>query len=332
MNLAVFFAICLGLIGGLTLAVPSLSKARFFFGVRVGEPFRKTEPGRKALRIYYAHDITGLAITIALALVLGLNHRAAWLLVSILPEAAAGLGYYRANRRVQAYAAPPAEPGVREAELFAEEDRLPRWTLWAIPSFLLPAAGAAYVRAHWNEIPARFASHYGFDGRPNGWTTRTPLHLYGLFLFAVGLMLLIGAMGIVGYYGSRRSAGRRVALRIMISMMYLMGIVFSGAGVWMAHHFPAWILISIVPPYLAGLLYWEYRRGTDLAPAVESTPDECWSLGDVYNNPDDPALFVAKRLGWGYTINFGNPQAKWVAGGFFGGIGALVVLLFWMMR
>ena len=35
-------------------------------------------------------------------------------------------------------------------------------------------------------------------------------------------------------------------------------------------------------------------------------PDEAWK-GIFYSNPDDPALFVPKRFGIGYTFNFGNP-------------------------
>ncbi len=35
-------------------------------------------------------------------------------------------------------------------------------------------------------------------------------------------------------------------------------------------------------------------------------PDEAWK-GSFYSNPNDPALLVPKRLGIGYTLNFGNP-------------------------
>ena len=35
-------------------------------------------------------------------------------------------------------------------------------------------------------------------------------------------------------------------------------------------------------------------------------PDEDYR-GIFYSNPDDPALFVPKRFGIGYTLNFGNP-------------------------
>lgn len=49
--------------------------------------------------------------------------------------------------------------------------------------------------------------------------------------------------------------------------------------------------------------------------------DRYWPGGFFYNNPDDPALFVPKRYGLGWTMNFGHPQAKLVM------IGMLVVFL-----
>jgi len=38
--------------------------------------------------------------------------------------------------------------------------------------------------------------------------------------------------------------------------------------------------------------------------------DACWH-GVFYFNPDDPALFVPKRYGIGYTLNFGN-RWSWI--------------------
>ena len=55
--------------------------------------------------------------------------------------------------------------------------------------------------------------------------------------------------------------------------------------------------------------------------AVFRDDDRYWSAGIFYNNPDDPALFVPKRFGLGWTLNFGHPQAKLVL------IGVLVVIL-----
>lgn len=67
------------------------------------------------------------------------------------------------------------------------------------------------------------------------------------------------------------------------------------------------------------ILFWHPQRSrpktTTLADYQHSSPifrddDRYWSAGFFYNNPDDPALFVPKRFGLGWTLNFGHPQAK----------------------
>ena len=46
----------------------------------------------------------------------------------------------------------------------------------------------------------------------------------------------------------------------------------------------------------------------------------------LYFNADDPALFVEKRFGIGYTLNFGRPSA-WLLIGLLVGIPVLLWLL-----
>jgi hypothetical protein len=43
-----------------------------------------------------------------------------------------------------------------------------------------------------------------------------------------------------------------------------------------------------------------------LAIEKQKPPEDGWK-GIFYSNPDDPALFVPKRYGIGYTLNFANP-------------------------
>ena len=94
-----------------------------------------------------------------------------------------------------------------------------------------------------------------------------------------------------------------------------------------------WLFLSLMSGLLIVLvltLFWHPQRSrtktstsadrgrTD---AVFRDDDQYWSAGIFYNNPDDPALFVPKRFGLGWTLNFGHPQAKLVL------IGVLVVIL-----
>lgn len=47
-------------------------------------------------------------------------------------------------------------------------------------------------------------------------------------------------------------------------------------------------------------------------PRVVFRDDDQYWYGFFYNNPDDPDLFVPKRYGLGWTVNFGHPLGKWV--------------------
>jgi uncharacterized membrane protein len=44
------------------------------------------------------------------------------------------------------------------------------------------------------------------------------------------------------------------------------------------------------------------------------TGDRCWKWGVFYVNRNDPALWVKKRYGIGYTLNFGNAWSWAVLG------------------
>jgi uncharacterized membrane protein len=50
-------------------------------------------------------------------------------------------------------------------------------------------------------------------------------------------------------------------------------------------------------------------------PVGDRTPDQCWKGGLIYYNPDDPALWVEKRFGVGWTVNCGNPRSWLLLGG-----------------
>jgi uncharacterized membrane protein len=83
-----------------------------------------------------------------------------------------------------------------------------------------------------------------------------------------------------------------------------------------------WLFLSLMSGLLIVLvlaLLWHPQRSRTKAntPAdhqptsvVFRDDDQYWYGGIFYNNPDDPAVFVPKRYGLGWTVNFGNPQSK----------------------
>jgi uncharacterized membrane protein len=45
-------------------------------------------------------------------------------------------------------------------------------------------------------------------------------------------------------------------------------------------------------------------------PKDPASPEDRWIAGIFYGNPQDPALWVEKRFGIGWTLNFARP-ASW---------------------
>lgn len=62
---------------------------------------------------------------------------------------------------------------------------------------------------------------------------------------------------------------------------------------------------------------------------INRDDDKYWKLGQFYFNPNDPAMFLEKRFGVGWTINMANPLT-WVI--FVGIVGGAVVLPLWLMN
>lgn len=54
--------------------------------------------------------------------------------------------------------------------------------------------------------------------------------------------------------------------------------------------------------------------------------DKHWKLGSIYYNPQDPSIFVEKRVGIGWTINFGHPAGGLILLGIFALIAAVFLI------
>ena len=214
---------------------------------------------------------------------------------------------------------------------------LPPWIGWAIPPLLAPLAAMAWVAIRWDRIPLRYATNFGPGGHANGWQTRTPLHVCGPLIFAEGLAVWMLTLALIAWYGMRRSGGRSTMETIFLAVMYVLSLIFTVVAVTPVVRIPAWPVAMLVPVAAISLLIYVARKAMD-DPDPEpghragDTPKECWSLGGIYNNPKDPALFVPKPDGLGYTLNMANRLSYAFLAGLLAGIAALSGFLLWSQR
>jgi uncharacterized membrane protein len=181
--------------------------------------------------------------------------------------------------------------------------------------FVLLAGAALYLQAHWASIPLRFPVHFDMDGTPNGWAERSVKGVYGSLFFGAELCAWLAICGLAAWYGSRRTNLRLSMLEIMVGVEFAMGLLFGATALLPLVTIPIWAVLAFSFCLVVPLVAFALQRSSDPGDPPEKTPDDCWKAGVVYYNPNDPVLFVEKRAGFGYTMNFANPWAWALAGG-----------------
>jgi uncharacterized membrane protein len=234
------------------------------------------------------------------------------------------MGVFLRERSVTRRHASPTS-AVREAEMAPQGESLPAWTALPVVPIAALAAVAIYLNSHWAEIPARFPIHWGADGEPNGWATKNVRGVYGPLLFGGGMIGLMAFLGVANFYGARRGPQRVAILKVLIAVTFLLGGMFAGVALLPLARLPFGFFLWTPLVFVIGVLGWTFRMVRN-QPA-ETTPDECWKMGSIYYNPQDAAIFVQKRIGWGYTFNFGNRLTWLVLGVFAAGMIGLVFVL-----
>jgi uncharacterized membrane protein len=343
--------VVVALVGLLFLLMPGLTRPDVFFAITVEPAFRATAEGRRATAVYRAVSLASSALALAvLGLAVRSHAREPWAVFGLLPQLLGTTGgFLIARQLVRPHAAPPAT--TREAVVTPRRDALPGgWPLQSVP-FMVLAAVSALVALRWDELPSRVPVHWNLTGQVDRWMDRTPATVFAPLLSAglmCGLMLIVA----IGLLHSRRvhvtgeaapgeALFRRLATTVLLVAEML--IALSASHPSLLALFPSTVVervlllstfggaaVAVVLVVLLVRLGQGGSRGLPFSkssvPVGDRTPDSKWVWGMIYVNADDPALFVEKRFGIGYTLNFGRPSA-WALLGLLVGIPVLLGLL-----
>ena len=309
--------------------LPQWTRPGIYFGVTVAPEFRKTPEAERLLRRYRIEAMIHVAIAFAMILASALPKYqffafigAIWLAVGPLTA------FVEAHKRVQRHAVRAAT--VREAVLEPRSTRPPGGWVAQVGPFAILLGVAVFLHFHWDEIPARFPVHWGIDGHPNGWSSRTPAGVYAPLLLGFVISFCMWLMANTLLRSARitdhtrpllvlHDFAHRIGLFLLLLEFYL-AVVFSCVGLLPLTGTMALSIVTILMlPAVFVLIVWlnkgrvhiERSNGTIPQAAGDGTPDECWKFGMLYFNPDDAALWVEKRVGIGYTMNFAHISA-WV--------------------
>jgi uncharacterized membrane protein len=319
----------LGFIGLLALSfhlAPQVTRRDIFFGITVSPAFRDGPVARSVSR-RYAIEVWGIALAAA-----------AFVATSPMPVISgpmllaqtlgASVAFARARHTVRPHAAAPTT--IREAEI-GPRPALPGGLIGQLGPFLILFAAAVYVGLHWEEIPAKFPTHWNMAGRPNGWTAKSAGGVFrgitvGFVACAIMLFTSYAVLHwtrlprVTGADGAQSLRVRRVNLIATLASEYLVASSLAWTSVVSMFSDPSGQprlpLAFRVAPFalvIIGTITVRVMRRSAAAegpPIGDTTPDSCWFVGGhLYVNRADPTLFVEKRTGLGYTLNLGNPVA-----------------------
>lgn len=313
--------------------LPHLSRRSQFFSVTAPPGFRETNEARAIMRTYYRQVTAHCAVSLSGIVLVEVRNAQNWLVLAILwPAVGSLVAIGLAHRAALRHAAPSS--GVRQASLQPRTRTLPGGPLVWLGPFAILAASAAYVSLHWNQIPSRFPIHWALDGRPNGWSTRSLSGVYqGVLVGALICLVLLAVSSQIASNSRGSAASRKMTMRVMLGACYYLAALFGWTTVSLPLGIggPTTTLVVALggfPIILGATLFFGMRAKVEEepdadspatpdsvlglnAPVGDNTADRNWKAGLIYFNPDDPALFVEKRIGIGYDLNFGNPKA-WV--------------------
>lgn len=220
---------------------------------------------------------------------------------------------------------------ILDVNFIYERDKLvKKYSLIYLLPLLLVVASSAYTFINYDKIPEMMPTHFNFKGIADGFTVKTKTSLFAQIGMQVVVMVLV-------YISSIYSLKSRVKINksdfksdIANTIRYLnhlasesfllllaMALLFSSISFGLVNQeinqllvilSTVLLLASIVP-----LIYTSYKlkKGnySDVSYTVDDD-DKYWLLGGFYYNPDDPAAFVQKRFGIGWTVNLGSTKGK----------------------
>ena len=328
-------------VAGFYLLFPRIGRRGLLFGVYVGEEVGTGEPARR-LNARWTGAILAWTVLafVARALVLGwrgpLAGYAAGLGVLLVGY---GVEYVRSHRAARALA--PAQAPAPAVAFVTEAPRpMPAYVALAF-SLVAGLVAVAYTAIHRDEFGPRVPTHFDIAGRPDAWRALSPGAVWTLPWLTLVLGTTLSGVALLTAHAKRavrrddgtslaaqqrfRAATSALLAAAAVLTAGLLAVVSIGAARVAAGRSdtlpPLATVLSILLAgvAVAGTAFIALRlgqggarleRGAGAAPLTNGLADNSrWALGLFYFDPQDPSIFVEKRFGLGYTLNFGNWKA-----------------------
>lgn len=323
---------------------------KVFYGVNIPEKYRDFEELKQIDKSYKRGILISTAAILILQIALSLYanftlsenlYLAAVTIPIILTVVLYYLIYYNSYKKVLIFKEKyistinselkSEKTQILDVDFIHERDKLvKKYSLIYIIPILLVVASSVYSFINYDKIPEMMPTHFNFQGIADGFTLKTKTSFFAQIGMQIVVMLLV-------YFSSVYSLKARVKIDksnsksdIAHTIKYLshlasesfflllaMALLFSSISFGLVNQKINQMLVIlstvILLASIAPLLYTSYKlkKGnySDVSYTVDDD-DKYWLLGCLYYNPNDPAAFVQKRFGIGWTINLGSNKGK----------------------
>lgn len=221
---------------------------------------------------------------------------------------------------------------VTDLSVRTQDEMLP-WYAYLLP-MIITIGLIIYTVMNYNLLPENIPTHWGITGEPDAFTKKTPfsaVQMPGFLLLMqimfVGIHVATKNSGIKlsatnAHLSKRRQLGmRKYTSWLLFFVVFAMTILFTFFQLTTIHPnvFDGTLLQLIIPfgflvlILLSTILFAVKVGRSDKEDIVvegditDIDEDRYWKGGLWYFNKNDPSIFVEKRFGVGYTLNFANP-------------------------
>ncbi|NJC23951.1 putative membrane protein [Arthrobacter pigmenti] len=214
-----------------------------------------------------------------------------------------------------------------------------RYKVWlTFPVALLILAGFFWYGASlYDSLPERIPTHWGPSGQPDAWAEKSFGSVFSSVIVGAGVTILMAFISALvsrmvppreqptlweQYRRESMIRGTVAGLGLTSVGIALLTGALSASGwndpeylaAWPAGLFVMFVLVAIFASYAVAA---RWARTTAARDGVEPTEEEAaedklWIAGVLYNNVDDPHVWVPKREGTGYglTVNVGTRKGR----------------------
>jgi len=334
-----------GLVAVMMAITPYITRRTESFGVTIPEA-AYLDPELKKLRKQYAAVIIVFSILLAAALFIAVSTsqllQTGFALAVLVDIAGNFLIYLYFHRKMKAIKKTRNWAAGKKQAIIVDPKFRSQKLIFSNAWFLIHASvTAATFLMTWlcyGRIPDRIAMHYDFNGTPTDWVEksyRTVFELPTVQLFLLILFIWLNTM--IARSKQQLNAERPEAsleqnvrfrrrwsafmiitglLMILLFFAIQLSFIVPVPIAWLSYGGMGAVLLIVAGAVLLSVITGQggsrIRVGNGAVQGrFQYDDDAYWKLGVFYFNRNDPSLWVEKRFGSGWTLNFAHP-AGWI--------------------